>query len=104
MNEVTEDFLTSRGITRVSHFTHLSNFEGILEHGLIPRSDLKVRSLPSRFFDKERRDGWTTHNCFSISWPNPYLLKSRHEADPEFWVILWLDAKEILLHPHSRFF
>jgi len=78
-----------RGVKLLAHFTRAENLDGILAHGIRPRSKLPSSAI---WNDDDRWDGHRDASCLSISWPNYkmfYRLRCEHpEVD---WVVLALD-------------
>lgn len=84
----------SRGITKLFHFTRLTNLESILTHGLLSPMSLDRRSLHYTPTDAERFDSHPDANCLSISFPNHkmFYLK-RQQQEPKWgWCVFEFDA------------
>lgn len=91
------EILSARGVTRLCHFTKLSNFtqiitspEGILASSSI-RQDIKDVT------DTARYDGELDYVCCSVEFPNSWFLKKsiQMNTDKIFkdWVVLYINPK-----------
>ena len=80
------DVIKERNITKLIHFTDIRNIESILEHGLLPPSRLKERSIESHLNDANRFDNQMGGISVSIMKRNQYLLNSYNKRDPRKWV------------------
>ena len=88
-----ENFMRSRNIDHLYHFTRAENLENILEFGLMPRDDLDLLSIPSSYNDDYRYDNCTNAVCTSIEFPNYRMFYSLRKKHPEIdWAVLWIDA------------
>lgn len=94
VNEI-RDYVLSRGITELLHFTRMSNLESIFEEGLQNREELEFPlegSRSTKFNDQLRLDNADGAVCLSISFPNYkmfYHLQKKYVD--EDWVIISLD-------------
>jgi len=80
------DVIKERNITKLIHFTDIRNIESILEHGILPPSRLKERSIESHLNDANRFDNQMGGISVSIMQRNQYLLNSYNKRDPRKWV------------------
>ena len=79
-----------RGITKLIHFSPVSNVQSILSNGLLSRSEMQRMGIDFEFTDDIRRDGFSDAICLSISDLNWMMLWSKDvravevfEIDPE---------------------
>ena len=87
-----------RGITRLCHFTPSRNLGHIASD---PRGLLASRHLQddeTAVFnptDKARLDGYPSHVCCSIQYPNAWYFRKARENERLFpdWVVLLIDAR-----------
>jgi hypothetical protein len=89
-----------RKISRLCHFTPSRNLPGIAEGKigvLATRSLLENERAVFSPTDAERYDGWLSHVCCSIEYPNGWYLARAREKETLFrdWVILFLDPHYI---------
>ncbi|WP_333850987.1 DarT ssDNA thymidine ADP-ribosyltransferase family protein [Leclercia sp.] len=71
------------------HFTHLSNLESILEHGILTRQQLDASGHPFRYNDTRRLDGIRNSISLSIGHVNNKMLfKYTQGLQDHDWVIL----------------
>lgn len=97
MIEQIVDQLKHRGVTRLCHFTPSRNLAHILHSGeLIPTSELEAeeRQLYNPT-DLERLDGFKSHVCCSIEYPNPWYFEKARAKERLFqdWVVILIEAK-----------
>jgi hypothetical protein len=86
--------VTSRKIEDVLHFTRLENFPGILEHGLLSRSDLRTLKYDVFASDDHRLDGEDSAISVSIScYYYEMFTAKRNRSGGKPWVILGFDPK-----------
>ena len=89
------DILSSRGVTRLCHFTKLQSFthiitsqEGILSSNFISQDTKNV-------LDSARYDGELDYICCSIQYPNSWFLKDamKRNTDQIFkdFIVLYID-------------
>jgi hypothetical protein len=82
----------ARGVRHLVHFTRLANLQGILDYGLVPRSELEKQKLPFDATDNKRLDKMTGYNCLSVSFPNYKMFWKYRSRLPDCrWVVLLLD-------------
>lgn len=90
------EFLQSRGVTSIYHFTRETNLAAIIQHGLLPRSALADRNIPFTFNDTMRLDRAQESISVSISFPNFKMFYRIMRADTNArWVVL-LIAPDVL--------
>jgi len=84
-----QELASNYRITKLCHFTRLENLRGILEFGILPRSE--SQNLETIFInDEDRHDHFLAASSFSISFPNYKLLTYfRKVKFPDTkWVVL----------------
>lgn len=87
MASTIEEYVTEREIPFLMHFTRISNLDGILQNGLVPR-DVLVRGGYVDFNDAYRLDG-TNAVCVTIAYPNyKMFFRLRQQNVGVDWVIL----------------
>lgn len=88
-----KNFIESRGIITLTHFTHIDNLESILNYGLLSLDDMKIRKMTYNYNDELRLEGKSNATCLSISFPNyKMFFKYRYQKQGE-WCVLALDPK-----------
>lgn len=102
--EITK-ILEKRKIKRLVHFTRIENLESILKNGFISRSILKERNLKFILNDPRRKDERVDCVCFTIEFPNFYLLnKFKRDCIDSRWCIIEVDAEVIINHYGKVYF
>ncbi|MDK3071482.1 DarT ssDNA thymidine ADP-ribosyltransferase family protein [Sedimentitalea sp. JM2-8] len=93
-----------RGITKLLHFTALENVESIVQHGLLSRADMAIRSIATRISASERIDRLREAISLSIEQPNFEMMKAKYRrlSGDVAWVLLHL-SPEILWNNRCRF-
>lgn len=92
------DFLAQREVRRVTHFTNSRNLPKIIAAGEIS-STAKLRARDASFAetDPERYDGWTSHVCCNIEYPNMYYFDKastrRNNVNFSDWVVFMIDPR-----------
>jgi|APSaa5957512493_1039668.scaffolds.fasta_scaffold23400_1 hypothetical protein len=88
-----KDFIESRSIKRLCHFTKVANLPSILADGYIYATKELRGHAKTVYNDPSRADGHEDHVCCSIQYPNGYLLQKWTEAGEgsHEWAILCLD-------------
>lgn len=99
MNTTIKSIIDERGITELYHFTRIENLESIVEHGILPVSEMKKEGLHFLDNDKYRNDHRIDCNCISISYPNLDLLKSYKRKYGGHWVMIELDPRVLYETP-----
>jgi len=89
--------LHSRKIRHLVHFTRIENLESILKNGFLSREKLDRCNIKYINNDDDRWDGCKFSTCFSIEFPNYYLLnKFRTERYPgSKWVVILLNIDKV---------
>ena len=96
------DYLVSRGVRYLVHFTRLSNLASILNHGLIPVSMQQASGIKSTANDAVRAEEMRDCTSFSVEFPNYILFWYYQKAFPNAtWVILQLDIN-VIFNPLNR--
>ena len=102
--ELFNDWLVSRNINRLVHFTAIQNVPKILKLGLIPRKYLELDivrlSLNSVFSDGQRYDGLPEYNCLSITSPNYKMFYQKRSNSNMGWAVVTFDPRVLT----KRFF
>jgi hypothetical protein len=107
MRQEIEDYRIERGIPFLLHFTREANLASIIQHGIVPRSEVSTRGLASEFNDPNRLDGRTAFNCLSVSFPNSQMFYRFQMDHPDVqWPILVIHPlimahKEVLFCRHN---
>lgn len=89
------DFLTSRGVTRLCHFTKLQSLAQIIstDSGILPNGS--IRSDTKNATDKARYDGELDHVCCSIEYPNSWFLQKAMANNTNLvfrdWLTIYID-------------
>lgn len=90
-----KDFLGSRGITQLFHFTRVQNLDSIIKIGLRPR-DL-LRGIYHLVSDRERIDQNYWGVSLSIGCPNAFMLRNKVKYSPtQDYIVLQYSAKILL--------
>ena len=69
-----EQFILARNINRFYHFTSVDNIESIFEHGFLGVQELIKLGVNYSLSDYSREDPIENGVCFSISYPNEYMM------------------------------
>ncbi len=94
-NEISKK-ITIRKIQNLVHFTRFKNLESILRNGFISRKILLEKNFYFEPNDIGRWDCKDDATCFSIEFPNSFLLNTFKKKYPHSkWVIILLDIKLI---------
>lgn len=100
------DILTTRGVTRLCHFTKLQNLTHIITSADGVLASTSIRQDTKNVNDRERYDGELDYVCCSIQYPNSWFLKSamQNNSDDIFkeWVVLYIDLS-ILENKNTKF-
>lgn len=83
-----ERSIQKRKITRLLHFTHISNLIQIINSGLKNRAELNLTGAQYIFSDTTRMDGHCNTISFSIEYPNYMYLESLIQKNGSQYVIL----------------
>ena len=88
-----KNFLESRGIEYLVHFTDLENIESINEYGLLSREELKKRNLKYKYNDSKRLDKHLDYISLSITNINEYLFERfKRNGSIKKPYIIYIDA------------
>nr|WP_319949359.1 DarT ssDNA thymidine ADP-ribosyltransferase family protein [uncultured Shimia sp.] len=99
-----KDIIAARQINYILHFTQLSNLEGILARGILPRVQADSAGLNYTYNDQHRWDGHTNATCCSIGFPNYKMFWQLRCKDPTVeWVVIALKP-DILLEKPCAFY
>jgi hypothetical protein len=93
------EFLRSRGVTELIHFTPAPNLRSILENGLIPRNRLEQENAKFTYIDESRHDG-KEHINLSITNPNIRMFYTFRKRMPIDFVVLTLDISLLSEYNH----
>ncbi len=86
-----------RHVRAFVHFTPEANLPSILEHGILPRSELETQRIAAIMPDQDRLDFQPEYSSFSISHPNYLVFYSKRinmENTP--FVVLSVDPRIIM--------
>lgn len=98
-SEEIKEFLRTRKIRHLIHFTQLDNLSSILDRGILPKNDLIKEGIEGHFNDLQRLDGCGDCSCLSIEYPNVWLLdRYRSSTLNSRWAILVLNAELLINH------
>ena len=92
-----------RGISRLCHFTPITNLPSIFGRGGV-HSVLQARELgiPLRLMDGERSDGRLGHVSLSIQFPNAFLMRNYgHVRIPDHPKERWIPTAVLDIGPTS---
>ncbi|MFI3209926.1 MAG: DarT ssDNA thymidine ADP-ribosyltransferase family protein [Peptostreptococcaceae bacterium] len=90
-----KEFLEERNITRLCHFTKISNLESILNNGLLSLDTLENKGLNYSYNDEQRLEKKRDAICTSITFPNYKMFYKYREiinGGNEEYCVLILDA------------
>lgn len=89
------DILSSRGVTRLCHFTKLQSFTHIITSPEGILSSDSIRQDTKNVLDSARYDGELDHVCCSIQYPSSWFLNKAIErnSDQIFkdFIVLYID-------------
>lgn len=94
------DFLKSREVTELIHFTPVTNLPSILANGIIPRNRLEQEGAEFTYADENRYDG-KEHINLSITNPNIRMFFKFRKRIPVDFVVLTLDTSILSKYNHS---
>lgn len=86
----------ARGIEYLVHFTRLRNLRGIMEKGLMTRSNLERSNADFVYTDSQRLDGVPNSISLSVSFPNYkmfYDKKIKYDLKDNMWCVLLLKTE-----------
>jgi hypothetical protein len=88
-----------RGILYLLHFTPFENLVGIVEHGLLPRTELDERGLGYTYTDPWRLDGRLDATSLSISDINWEMFDKKRSLVPQAdWAIVYFKSSVLWTH------
>lgn len=91
------------GVRFLLHFTQASNLSSILQHGILPITDLDSRNMGYGRNDAHRFDGCHNASCFSIEMPNYRMFYKYRIENPQLdWVVLGI-KKDVLWEKDCAF-
>lgn len=91
------DTARARGIKYLVHFTRKENLESIQTRGLQSRQELENMSLPFKYNDNWRGDGFPNAVSLSVTSPNYKMFYSlRQKNKSAEWAVILLDACQVL--------
>ena len=93
------DFIATRNIPSLVHFTRIENIRSILENGIVPRSLLDPGF---HFNDEMRLDRFPESTSLSISFPNWQMFYRCRRAERNQganWVVLAISTETLVTHP-----
>lgn len=94
------EFLRSRGVTELIHYTPVANLPSILAKGIIPRNLLEQEGAEFVYTDENRNDG-KEHVNLSITNPNIRVLYKCRKQMPDDFVVLTLDINLLSIYNRS---
>ena len=98
-----ENFVNSREIEYILHFTRLVNLDSILSNGLIPIDELERMGINSEINDEYRYDNCKNALCCSIGHPNYKMFYSLRMNNPDVeWCVIGI-KKDILWNKDCAF-
>jgi len=100
---VMENFVDSRKIEYILHFTRVENLDSILYSGLIPRDELERTGTNSTFNDEYRYDNCKNALCCSVGHPNYKMFYSLRMNNPRTeWCVIGI-KKDVLWNKDCAF-
>lgn len=87
-----KNFIETREIENLFHFTKAENLHSILKYGLLSRQTLSVRGINYLYNDDNRLEGRLDANCVSIEFPNYRMFYKYRQVNPGVeWCVIALD-------------
>lgn len=97
--------LKNREITRLVHFTPISNLESIFERGMLSRNILYDSDIEYCYSDDFRFDNKLDYICNSISFPNYKMFYSKRMEDLNIeWAVLSIDSDLLVSKLDTEFY
>jgi len=96
-------FLRRKNITKLFHFTHISNLDSILNNGIETRMYLESSAYAFKATDPFRMDRFTESISFSIGEPNRLLLPLKNAESENQLVLLEVSANSLLTQNFAAF-
>ena len=97
------NFLETRRIPKIFHFTPIENLASILELGILSRQKLIDEGIKFKPTDDLRLDGLPSGICFSISTPNMGLLKQKRNLAQNSIAVLECATHTLISFPFISF-
>lgn len=92
-----KEFMRSRQIDALFHFTRANNLQNIFRYGLLPKENLLNNGINVEFNDNYRYDGCENALCASLGFPNYKMFYRLQRDNPDVdWVVIKLDANILL--------
>ena len=92
-----EEFMRSRRIDTLFHFTRANNLQNIFRYGLLPKKSLLNNGINAEFNDNYRYDDCENALCASLEFPNYKMFYSLRTDNPDVdWAVIKLDARIFL--------
>jgi len=98
-----ERLIRRRGITKLFHFTHVSNLGSILEEGIRPRLELFKSSKNYEQCEPDRYDGFLEGFSVSLTKPNAFLFSQKSKEKTFKLVVLEIAANSLLTQSFVAF-
>ena len=98
-----EKLIRRRGITKLFHFTHVSNLSSILEEGIKPRLELSKSPRKYEQCDPDRHDGFLEGFSVSLTKPNAFLFNQKSTEKAFKLVVLEIAANSLLTQSFVAF-
>jgi hypothetical protein len=98
-DQLFQDIIMRRDITRLYHFTRMENLPSIFQRGLLPRDGFP--DVPMYVSDENRIDGRLDCVCVSISFPNSSMFyrKRKIEFPTSTWCVISIDPNVLWAYP-----
>jgi hypothetical protein len=96
-------FLNRKNITKLFHFTHITNLESILSNGFQTRKFLDSNLNQFQATDPHRLDGFPESISFSIGEPNRLLFARKNYDFENQLVLLEVSANSLLTQNFAAF-
>ena len=96
-------FLKRKNITKLFHFTHITNLESILNNGFQTREFLDSNNYQFEATDPHRLDGFPESISFSIGEPNRLLFARKSYDFENQLVLLEVSANSLLTQNFAAF-
>ncbi len=92
-----KEFMRSRRIDTLFHFTRANNLQNIFRYGLLPKKSLLNNGINAEFNDNYRYDDCENALCASLEFPNYKMFYSLRTDNPDVdWAVIKLDARILL--------
>lgn len=98
-NQTAINYLKSRNVEYLVHFTPIDNLELIMKHGILPRDQQKTKGV---WTDSLRLDGHTDCSSLSVTYPNYCMLfQKRRRMGMNRFAVLMIDVEALAELPDS---